>query len=47
MLLPNGILGGAPIWVWPLLVLLVFIGFKTAKPRQTCLILFYFLPFLA
>lgn len=42
----KGILGGAPVWVWPLLVLLLFLGYKASKPRQTSVILFYFLPFL-
>jgi hypothetical protein len=44
MQLLEGILGGAPIWVWPLLVLLLFIGFKATKPRQTSVTLFYSLP---
>lgn len=41
----EGVLGGAPIWVWPLLVLLLLIGFRASKPRQTSVIIFYFLPF--
>ncbi len=42
----KGILSGAPIWVWPLLILLLFIGYKASKPRQTAVILYYFLPLL-
>ena len=42
----KGILSGAPIWIWPLLVLLLFIGYKASKPRKTSAIAFYFLPFL-
>ena len=42
----RGVLDGAPVWVWPLFVLLLFIGYKASKPRQTSVILFYFLPLL-
>jgi len=42
----NGILNGAPIWVWPLLGLLLFIGYKASKPRQVSIIMFYCLPLL-
>lgn len=42
----GGILSGAPIWVWPLLIVLLFIGYKASKPRQTSVILFYYLPLL-
>ncbi len=42
----EGIVNGAPIWVWPLLVLLLFIGYMASKPRQTSIIVFYCLPLL-
>lgn len=40
------ILTGAPIWVWPLLALLVFLGTKATKLRETPVILIYCLPLL-
>lgn len=42
----KGILSGAPIWVWPLLFLLLFIGYRASKPRQISTIVFYCLPLL-
>jgi hypothetical protein len=42
----NGILSGAPIWVWPLLIAMIFIGYKSTKDRTVSIILFYCLPFL-
>ncbi|SDR28030.1 hypothetical protein [Pseudovibrio sp. Tun.PSC04-5.I4] len=37
---------GAPLWVWPLLALLIFLGIKSSKQRQTSVKTAYFLPFL-
>lgn len=42
----EGILEGAPVWVWPLLGLLLVIGDRASKPRQIPVILFYFLSLL-
>ena len=42
----EGILGGAPVWVWPLLLLLLFIGYKASRPRKIPVILFYCMPLL-
>lgn len=42
----TGILSGAPIWVWPLLVLLVVLGVRASRPRQTSVLLIFFLPLL-
>lgn len=36
----------APIWVWPLLVLLLFVGLRATRPRRAPIALFYALPFL-
>lgn len=41
-----GFVSGPPIWVWPLLVLLLFVGWRASKPRHSSVILFYFLPLL-
>ncbi|GLQ33893.1 hypothetical protein GCM10007939_01760 [Amylibacter marinus] len=43
----TGILNGAPLWVWPLLVGLIALGLITARTRWTSLVPFYFLPLLA
>lgn len=43
----EGILGGAPIWVWPLLVLLIWVGLRAAKDRETGVAIYYAMPFLA
>lgn len=40
------ILTGAPLWVWPLLVFLVYIGFRSTRSRQTSIYLIYSLPLL-
>ncbi len=37
---------GAPLWVWPLLVGLVFVGLKASKDRTTLTLPIYFLPLL-
>ncbi|MEP3244657.1 MAG: hypothetical protein ABJN40_10905 [Sneathiella sp.] len=42
----GNILTGAPVWVWPLLALLVFLGHKATKLRETPVILIYCLPLL-
>ncbi|MCP5073819.1 MAG: hypothetical protein GY947_11070 [Rhodobacteraceae bacterium] len=41
-----GILTNAPIWVWPLLVLLIFVGLKASKQRTTSTLPIYLLPLL-
>jgi hypothetical protein len=40
------LLTNAPIWVWPLFVLLVFVGLRATRPRNAPVALFYGLPFL-
>ena len=40
------ILTHAPIWVWPLFFLLVFVGIRSSQKRDTPLIVLYILPFL-
>ena len=36
----------APLWVWPLLVLLLVVGLRAARPRETSLAPYLFLPLL-
>lgn len=36
----------APIWVWPLLVLLLFVGLRATRPRRAPVALIYSLPLL-
>ncbi len=40
------ILSGAPVWVWPLLVFLVFFGLKATRSRETPSLPIYLLPLL-
>jgi len=40
------ILGNAPVWVWPLLALLLFVGMRATKDRQVPVVLLYTLPLL-
>lgn len=42
----SGILQGAPIWVWPLLVLLVVVGLRATKTREVPVWLAYATPLL-
>lgn len=42
----TGILTGAPLWVWPLLALLLFMGIRASKTRQVPKVLFYVVPLL-
>ncbi|MCF6232983.1 MAG: hypothetical protein L3J36_07790 [Rhodobacteraceae bacterium] len=42
----TSILSGPPIWVWPLLALLLLIGLRATRDRQTSLIPIFALPFL-
>jgi len=42
----NGIVSGAPIWVWPLLVLLIIIGLRATKDRTAPVGLIYALPLM-
>ncbi len=42
----NGVLSGAPVWVWPLLVLLIFVGVRASRPRRLPIAVFYGLPLL-
>lgn len=42
----NGILTGAPLWVWPLFLLLVFLGYRASKPRRIPIIVMCILPLL-
>lgn len=40
------IITGTPIWVWPLLGLLVFVGLRATRSRETMVLPLYFLPLL-
>ncbi len=40
------IVTGAPIWVWPLLVLLVVVGLRATRQREALALPLYFLPLL-
>lgn len=42
----DEILTEAPIWVWPLLGVLLFLGIRATRPRQAPVYLFYCLPLL-
>lgn len=42
----EGILAGAPVWVWPLLVLLLVLGWRSSRTRRTPMLLVYALPLL-
>ena len=42
----SQIITGAPIWVWPLLALLLAIGFNAMRTRQSPVLPLYFLPLL-
>jgi len=42
----SGIVFGPPIWVWPLLILLIFLGLRASRTRTSSVIPFYFLPLL-
>lgn len=42
----GSFLQGAPLWVWPLLVLLIFIGIKATRDRSAPVWMVYFLPLL-
>lgn len=39
-------LTGAPIWVWPLLALLIFVGLRARQERMAPALLIYLLPLL-
>ena len=41
-----GFINGPPVWVWPLLVVLLAIGWQASKPRTSTVYPYYFLPFL-
>ncbi len=42
----SGIWTNAPVWVWPLLVLLVALGLLSMRTRTISIVPFYFLPFI-
>ncbi|MFK7902056.1 MAG: hypothetical protein AB8B49_04350 [Nitratireductor sp.] len=42
----NQFFSNTPIWVWPLLVLLIAIGIRSSKTRYAPIALFYGLPFM-
>ncbi len=42
----TGIVAGAPIWVWPLLILLIIVGIRSSRDRTTSAYLYYGLPLL-
>ncbi len=39
-------LTGAPVWVWPLLAALLFVGFNAMRTRTSPVVLLYLLPLL-
>jgi hypothetical protein len=39
-------LTGAPIWVWPLLLLLIVVGLRARRDREVPVVLIYLLPLL-
>ena len=43
----EGILTGAPIWVWPLLAALIWLGLRSTKRRHVSVWLIYLMPLLA
>lgn len=43
----SGVANGAPIWVWPLLIVLLFVGLRATRKRSSSIFLYYGLPFLA
>jgi len=46
MELLQGVATGAPVWVWPLLALLIFVGYRSSKARSIPITLVYLLPLL-
>lgn len=46
MQLINGILTGAPIWVWPLFVLLLWVGLRASRARETPVLPMVLLPLM-
>ena len=42
----GNILTGAPVWVWPLLALLIYLGLRATRTRTAPAILIYCLPLL-
>lgn len=42
----SAIISGTPIWVWPLLLLLILIGFRARRSRTAPVALFYLLPLM-
>ena len=42
----SGIATNAPIWVWPLLVVLILVGIRSSRDRTTSAYLYYGLPLL-
>lgn len=42
----SGIVSGAPIWVWPLLVVLVLLGLRATRTRTAPIALYYVLPLM-
>jgi hypothetical protein len=43
----RGIATGAPLWVWPLLAVLVLLGLRSTRSRVSPVLPFYLIPFLA
>lgn len=39
-------LTGAPLWVWPLLALLIFVGIRSARQRTAPILMVYLMPLL-
>ena len=43
----SGIASGAPIWVWPLLLVLILVGIRASRDRTAPVYIYYGLPLLA
>jgi hypothetical protein len=42
----KGIMTGAPLWVWPLLLVLLALGLRASRPRETSLLPLCLLPLI-
>ena len=42
----QNFISNTPLWVWPLFIVLVAVGLRSAKDRKSPIWLFYFLPLL-
>ncbi|MEM7189922.1 MAG: hypothetical protein AAF439_09955 [Pseudomonadota bacterium] len=42
----NGILTNAPVWVWPLLAVLILLGLRATRTRRVPVLVIYLMPLL-